>query len=126
MRHSCSFMKLDRTIWSGGRNSVRCTCSMRGGAQQRGELVVAGALADPVDGAVLMFAGHDKSIAEDFARAAHMSSMDSSPAGTFVNGPPWSASLQPIRFVPPTSDRAASSRREARFAMTGADRTGSC
>jgi uncharacterized protein YciI len=38
-------------------------------AADRGELVIAGALADPVDGAVLMFAGEDKSIAEDFARA---------------------------------------------------------
>jgi hypothetical protein len=38
-------------------------------AYDRGELVVAGALADPVDGAVLMFAGADKSVAEGFARA---------------------------------------------------------
>jgi len=38
-------------------------------AQERGEIIVAGALADPVDGAVLMFAGEDKSVAEDFARA---------------------------------------------------------
>jgi uncharacterized protein YciI len=38
-------------------------------AQQRGELVVAGALADPVDGAVLMFAGDSASVAEDFAKA---------------------------------------------------------
>lgn len=38
-------------------------------AAQRGELVVAGALADPVDGAVLMFAGDGKQIAETFARA---------------------------------------------------------
>jgi uncharacterized protein YciI len=38
-------------------------------AYERGELVVAGALADPVDGAVLMFVGEDKSIAEEFARA---------------------------------------------------------
>jgi len=38
-------------------------------AQQRGEIVVAGALADPVDGAVLMFAGEDKTVAEDFAKA---------------------------------------------------------
>lgn len=38
-------------------------------AQERGELVVAGPLADPVDGAVLMFAGEDKTVAEDFARA---------------------------------------------------------
>ena len=38
-------------------------------AQSRGELVVAGALADPVDGAVLMFAGKDRSGVEEFARA---------------------------------------------------------
>jgi uncharacterized protein YciI len=38
-------------------------------AVERGEIVVAGALADPVDGAVLMFSGDDKSVAEDFARA---------------------------------------------------------
>ena len=38
-------------------------------AYDRGELVVAGAFADPVDGAVLMFAGEAKSVAEDFARA---------------------------------------------------------
>jgi uncharacterized protein YciI len=38
-------------------------------AAERGEIVVAGALADPVDGAVLMFQGEDKSVAEDFASA---------------------------------------------------------
>lgn len=38
-------------------------------AQERGEIVVAGPLADPIDGAVLMFVGKDKSVAEDFARA---------------------------------------------------------
>ena len=38
-------------------------------AVERGEIVVAGALADPVDGAVLMFDGDDKSVAEEFARA---------------------------------------------------------
>jgi uncharacterized protein YciI len=38
-------------------------------AYERGEIVVAGPLADPVDGAVLMFAGEDRSVAEDFARA---------------------------------------------------------
>ena len=37
-------------------------------AVERGEIVVAGAFADPVDGAVLMFSGDDKSVAEDFAR----------------------------------------------------------
>ena len=38
-------------------------------AAERGEIVVAGALADPVDGAVLMFHGEDKSVAEEFASA---------------------------------------------------------
>ncbi|MEO8455067.1 MAG: YciI-like protein [Sphingomicrobium sp.] len=38
-------------------------------AIDRGELVVAGAFADPIDGAVLMFHAGDKSVAEDFARA---------------------------------------------------------
>ena len=38
-------------------------------AYERGELVLAGALADPPDGAVLVFVGDDPSIAEDFARA---------------------------------------------------------
>ena len=38
-------------------------------AQERGELVLAGALADPVDGAVLMFQGEEKSVAEEFARS---------------------------------------------------------
>ena len=37
-------------------------------AAERGELVIAGALADPPDGAVLMFTGEDASAAEDFAR----------------------------------------------------------
>jgi uncharacterized protein YciI len=37
-------------------------------AQERGEIVVAGALANPVDGAVLMFAGENSSTAEAFAR----------------------------------------------------------
>ena len=38
-------------------------------AAERGELLVAGALADPVDGAVLVFAGEDRSVAERFAEA---------------------------------------------------------
>jgi uncharacterized protein len=37
-------------------------------AHRRGELVLAGALADPPDGAVLVFRGDDASVAEDFAR----------------------------------------------------------
>lgn len=38
-------------------------------AHERGDIVIAGALADPVDGAVLMFAGEDASAAEAFALA---------------------------------------------------------
>jgi len=38
-------------------------------AQARGELVLAGALADPVDGAVLLFNGDSPEIAERFAEA---------------------------------------------------------
>lgn len=38
-------------------------------AFDRGELVMAGALADPPDGAVLVFAGDTSAAAESFARA---------------------------------------------------------
>ena len=38
-------------------------------AQERGEIVIAGALADPPDGAVLMFQGEDSSAAQRFAEA---------------------------------------------------------
>jgi len=38
-------------------------------AADRGELLIGGALADPVDGAVQLFVGDDKSVAEEFARA---------------------------------------------------------
>jgi uncharacterized protein YciI len=39
------------------------------GAHERGELVLAGALADPADGAILVFRGDDASAAEAFAAA---------------------------------------------------------
>lgn len=38
-------------------------------AHERGELLMAGALADPADQAVLVFTGHDASAAEAFAQA---------------------------------------------------------
>jgi uncharacterized protein YciI len=38
-------------------------------AQSRGELVLAGALADPIDGAVLLFEGDSATVAEQFAKA---------------------------------------------------------
>ncbi|MGO9804577.1 MAG: YciI-like protein [Steroidobacteraceae bacterium] len=38
-------------------------------AQARGELVLAGALTDPVDGAVLLFQGEDDTAARAFAQA---------------------------------------------------------
>ena len=37
-------------------------------ASERGELVLAGALANPVDGAVLLFQGDSPEVAEKFAR----------------------------------------------------------
>lgn len=37
-------------------------------AADRGDLLIAGPLADPVDGAVLAFVGDDKSVAEKFAQ----------------------------------------------------------
>lgn len=37
-------------------------------ASERGELVLGGALANPVDGAVLLFAGESSAVAENFAR----------------------------------------------------------
>jgi uncharacterized protein YciI len=37
-------------------------------AHQRGELVMAGALAEPVDSAVLVFKGDGAQVAEDFAK----------------------------------------------------------
>lgn len=38
-------------------------------AHERGELILGGALADPIDGAVLLFAGDSPDVAERFARA---------------------------------------------------------
>jgi uncharacterized protein YciI len=38
-------------------------------AHRRGELLLAGALADPADGALLVFRAPTRSVAEDFARA---------------------------------------------------------
>ena len=37
------------------------------GAHERGELILGGALADPVDGAVLLFRGSSPGVAEHFA-----------------------------------------------------------
>jgi uncharacterized protein len=37
-------------------------------AHARGELVIAGALADPADGAALVFKGESPAVAEEFAR----------------------------------------------------------
>lgn len=38
-------------------------------ATDRGELLLAGALADPVDGAVLLFKGDSPAVAENFAKS---------------------------------------------------------
>jgi uncharacterized protein len=42
--------------------------SLARAAAARGELVLAGALADPVDGAVLAWKTEDRAVVEDFAR----------------------------------------------------------
>ena len=39
------------------------------GAEERGELVMAGAFADPADSALLVFKGDDASVAETFAQS---------------------------------------------------------
>jgi uncharacterized protein YciI len=38
-------------------------------AHERGELVLGGAMADPIDGAMLVFRGPSADVAEDFAKA---------------------------------------------------------
>ena len=38
-------------------------------AVERSELLLGGALADPIDGAILLFRGESSAVAEDFARA---------------------------------------------------------
>jgi len=38
-------------------------------AHDRGELILGGALADPIDGAVLLFKGDSRSVAEEFAKS---------------------------------------------------------
>jgi uncharacterized protein YciI len=37
-------------------------------SHNRGELILGGALADPIDGAVLLFKGDTRSVAEEFAK----------------------------------------------------------
>ena len=41
--------------------------SLARASHERGEMVLAGAFADPVDGAALVFKGEDRSVAERFA-----------------------------------------------------------
>lgn len=42
--------------------------NLANGAHKNGSLVLAGALADPTDGAVLVFKGDNSSVAENFAK----------------------------------------------------------
>src|SRR5262249_44669266 len=57
-------------------------------AHARGELVLGGALADPVDGAVLLFRGDSPAVAEAFAAADPTSATGWSPVGACAPGPP--------------------------------------
>jgi hypothetical protein len=43
--------------------------TMAWSASDRGELVLGGALANPIDGAVLLFKGDSPAVAEDFAKS---------------------------------------------------------
>ena len=56
------------------------------GAQARGELVMAGALGDPPDGALLVFRGEAADVAERFARADPTCWKASPHAGTCGRG----------------------------------------
>lgn len=47
----------------------RAHLTMAWAASERGELVLGGALANPVDGAVLLFKGESPEVAEKFAKA---------------------------------------------------------
>ncbi len=44
--------------------------ALAGAARERGELILAGALADPVDRALLVFRAPDRAAVEDFVRRA--------------------------------------------------------
>jgi uncharacterized protein len=86
-------------------------------AQERGEILVAGALADPPDGAVLMFQGEDKSVANALRKRIPMSPTASSAAGTFANGLPSSEIWRPVQSVqtPPRRLGRAHDRRGPRL-----------
>jgi uncharacterized protein YciI len=55
--------------YAGRRGRFRAEhLAIAAGAHERGELVLAGAFADPTDKALLIFRASDKSVAESFAR----------------------------------------------------------
>ena len=56
-------------MWNGGPRSADSTWNSQGRRRQRGELVLAGALAEPADGAVLVFRGESPDAAVAFAKA---------------------------------------------------------
>ena len=56
-------------------------------ASDRGELVLGGALANPMDCSVLLFDGDSQAVAENFAQADPMWPTASSGAGTCESGP---------------------------------------
>ena len=71
-------------------------------AQQRGELVLAGALSDPADMALLMFQGDSPAAAEAFARADPY--VDRRPGASrtrCASGTPWWATLAFTPVDPP-------------------------
>lgn len=78
-------------------------------AQARGELVLAGAYADPTDGAALLFSCDSEQVPQSFAEADPTSATASSYAGRSVPGPRSSATRRPRPYAPdrqPTSQES--------------------
>lgn len=68
MKHYLLFYELDADYLA-RRGEFRSVHLAKGWAAcERGELVLGGAVANPVDGAILLFKGDSPAVAEDFAR----------------------------------------------------------
>jgi uncharacterized protein len=68
MRHFLLFYDVDEDYLTRRATFRSAHLQKAWAAHARGELLLAGALAEPVDGAVLLFAGDSAQIAEAFAR----------------------------------------------------------
>jgi uncharacterized protein len=73
---------------------------------ERGELLLGGALADPLDGAILLFQGQSPAVAEQFATADPYVRHGLVTAGAFERGPRSSARPPPLRYGHPSRSGA--------------------